>query len=87
MDTFSFTRIRRAINCRSLIKNLRHASKYSARWDVNDLGTVEMQDGSMKKFVFFWPYGWDDKIAIPANKLDKVLEATSIDDIYELERR
>jgi len=46
-----------------------------------------MQDGSMKKFVFFWPYGWDDKIAIPAKKLDKVLEATSIDDIYELEGR
>lgn len=79
--------IRRIINRRSLIKNLRRSSRYGAQWDVNDLGTVSMQDGSSKQFIFFWPYGWDDKIALPVKSLDKLLEADSLDDVYELQER
>jgi hypothetical protein len=48
-----------------------------------------MDDGTNREYLFFWPYGWsaEDSIKLPTNKIVDVLEANSLDEIYELKDR
>ena len=69
------------------IKHLRSIRKYNAEMDINDLGSVSlrMKDGTTTEYLFFWPYGWKDGISINKEKIDKLMQCTTIDEVYELE--
>lgn len=73
------------------LKSLRNIRQYGGEWDVNDIGSMSLRidDGTNREYLFFWPYGWsgEDSIKLPTNKIVDVLQAQSLDEIYELKDR
>ena len=78
--------IKKVIRRKQLLRSLRNNAKYGAEWDINDIGSVsiKMKNGTTNEYLFFWPYGWKDGLSIDVSKVDKMLECTSMDDVYML---